>query len=213
MDARLQFTTIDSLSRRLAGRLELSGVQGVAPPWGNKMGGKSADTETVTQVAEQKETFVRNILRMVYRFPLQLKEPDTVRTLAEITEKLTIADVLDLYFQGSAMQAGAEVSGLAAADRKAAYELLHLYTASSNIPIPQLDYSPPSSGTPTRQGVLLPGESLNPDTPDHLTRNYTVVGHLARPGRIEFGSEHTDSNRPRDALQPSDFNRFARGFP
>lgn len=206
----LQFTNFEAISRRLAGRLELAEVHGVAPPWGNNMGGKAADPETVRQIAEQKETLVRNILRMVYKFPLQLAEEDTRRTLAEIVEKLVVADVLDIYFQGSSVPApGTEISGLAAGDRKSAYELLHLYTAGHGIPIPQIPYIQQSPGVPAQQGILLPGESPNPTLPDHLSRNYTVVGKVNRPGYIDFSDGALSGNRPPDSLRYEDFNRYS----
>lgn len=204
----LQFTTFEAISRRLAGRLDLAEAAGVTPPWGGAMGGKTADPETVQQIGEQKETLVRNILRMVYKFPLQLIEADTRRTLAEIVEKLVVADVLDVYFQGSSVPApGTEISGLAAGDRKSAYELLHLYTAGHGIPIPQIPYIQQSPGVPAQQGILLPGESPNPKLPDHLSRVTTAVGKVSRPGFVDF-SDGTNA-RPPDAQHFSDFNRYS----
>lgn len=177
----LQFTNLDAIARRLEGRLDITNEHGVPAPWKKNDISKSSNPATVEQVATQKEAFVRTVLRCVYQFPLQLTDPDTRIVLAEIIEKLVVSDLIDLYYQGSGMGVtGAEGSGLSASDRKSAYELLHLYTAGHGFPLPNIPYIPSGLGQKDQQGVALPGESLNPRTPDLISRVDTFVGKLPR---------------------------------
>ena len=179
--SNLQFTTLDAIARRLQGRLDLTNDAGVAVAWKKNEVSKSSNPETVTQIANQKEAFLRTVLRCVYKFPLQLTDPDTRAVLAEITEKLVVSELIDLYYQGSgAGIVGTEGSGLSAGDRKSAYEMLNLYTAGHGFPLPQVPYMPSGIGQKDPQGVVLPGESLNPKSQDFISRIDTYIGTLPR---------------------------------
>lgn len=177
----LQFTDVGAISRRLQGRLDVFNEVGAPPAWKKNDVSRQSNPETVAQIAVQQEAFVRTVLRCVYRFPLQLTEPDTRAVLAEIVEKLVVAELLDVYYLGPGSgMTGSEGSGMAASDRKAAYEKLHLFTAGHGFPLPNIPYVPTGVGQKDQQGVVLPGESLNPKIPDLISRVDTYVGNLPR---------------------------------
>ena len=90
----LQFTTLAAINTRLKPRLQMGGTQAAF--------GKTVITDAdVLQIAEQIESRVRNELRKKYTLPLKLTDVDAQKTLASIVEKLTICDILTIYFSNA----------------------------------------------------------------------------------------------------------------
>lgn len=181
----LLLTTIEAISRRLIGRLEVVSRQKEPQPWGGTMGSKEVDPNTTLQIAAQKQSLVLSVLGMVYHLPLQLTSEITKLVLAEIVEKLTVADLMDIYYTGTPTE-----TGFGGGDRKSAYESLYLYVAGHGIPIPQLPNVPTSPGISVPQGVVLPGERVRVfPIAERVSRNYTVRGKLDRSTEISFTDE------------------------
>lgn len=181
----LILTTIESISRRLVGRLEIVSQKGEPQPWGGTMGSKEVDPDTTLQIATQKESLVLSVLGMIYHLPLQLTSEITRLVLSEIVEKLTVADLMDIYYTGTPTE-----SGFGGGDRKSAYESLYLYVAGHGIPIPQLPGVPTSPNMSIHQGVVLPGEQVQIfPIAGRVSRNYTVRGKLDRSTEISFTDE------------------------
>lgn len=201
----LRYTTTDAIARRLIGRLEVIESVSSHQPWGGAIAGKKADPQTYEQVALQKEAEVNAILRQVYEFPLQLIEEDTKHILSEIVEKLTVAELLDIYYQGSSIPApGSEVSGLASSDRLQAYQKLYMYVAGHGIQIPQIPAaaSPQGMGMKELQPVFLPGEKPTAKVPDTLTRSYTLIGQWTPDDRLRRAFDEEKRHRAPGAQRP-----------
>lgn len=86
----LTYTTIDAIALRLKGRLRVGGSP-VA------FGSTVADPALIEQVGTQVESRVNAQLRQIYKLPLRkTQHPE----LASIAEKLTIAELVPVYYYG-----------------------------------------------------------------------------------------------------------------
>jgi hypothetical protein len=204
----MKYTTVENIARRLRGRLNIEETPPIdtaltqALGYGNVVAGNVVDPETITLVAERKEGYIDLILSQIYVTPLRLSHEVTRNILADISESLSIAGLIQIHFEGSnpIMQAS-DISQTAMNLDVHAKSLLQQITAGSNI---YIAVSPPVDHKTLhgeRQPLRLPGERLlgRDQIPDNVTKNTTVVQNKTKlPGKHYFGeSDSTAGFEPR----------------
>jgi hypothetical protein len=187
--ADLAYTTTEAIARRLTGRLNITD-NGFSQPFAKNFGELACNEELIKQIAEQKEAFVNSILRRIYVFPLQLVEKDTRAILAEITENLIVSDLINIYYQTTpGSQLNTDVSGLGTNSANRASQLLAMYCVGHNISIPGVPQQMPGMGA-----ISLPGETLQIQRHDTLTRNEVQIGRRRRSAKLnefDFGNNRS----------------------
>lgn len=183
----MQYTTVDDIARRLRGRLIISETIPEdanitqALGYGNVVAGNTVDPELVTQIADQKDSYIDLILGQVYKMPLKLTSSVTFNILKDISESLTISSLIQVHFEGTSPVIQASDSGQASMDlRRHGEFLLQSIVAGRNIWIPTTPIVDQSTPQGQRQPLRLPGEVLLPmsDLPDTITRNFSVSGKI-----------------------------------
>jgi hypothetical protein len=82
----MNYTTIDAISRRIQGRLQVGGTL-------SALGEKQISQELIEQIGDQVEARLDGVLRGIYEFPLAQSHPE----LASIVEKCTISEIIPVY--------------------------------------------------------------------------------------------------------------------
>ncbi len=179
----MKYTTVDDIARRLRGRLNISETLPTdanittALGYGNVVAGNTVDPELITQIAEQKESYIDLILSQIYVMPLQLSNEITINIIKDISESLTISSIIQVHFEGTSPVLQASDISQASMDlRRHGEYLLQAIAASHNIWIPTNPPAEQGTVQGQRQPLRLPGERLlgTESLPDTVTRNYSV---------------------------------------
>lgn len=180
----MKYTTVESIARRLRGRLQIENQPPIdaaltnALGYGSVVAGHTVDPQLIVEISELEESKIDLILSQIYVTPLCLTNEITRNILKDLSECLTISSLIQVHFEGTNPVLQASDISQASMDlaRKAHYMLQSL-TAGHNIWIPTNPAMDQSTQQGQRQPLRLPGEKLlgQNSLPDTITRNYTVT--------------------------------------
>ncbi len=188
----LIYTTIEAIARRLRGRLKIptASLSPLTPP--NSLGQQVVDADLIADIGSQVEQKISMILGQIYVMPLHNQHP----IIAGIVERMVIADIMLTHYQNSVSPELGGDPGFGGIMFHKAQEDLLLLTAGHNIALPGVPTPPQVPGVMTPQPIVLPGEVLQSQRPDTVTRNVTVVGksniHVDNARRLEWGIDWED---------------------
>jgi hypothetical protein len=171
----LEFTTLDAISRRLRGRLELSKT--ALGGGTGKLAAQQVDPQLLEQLGEQVEAKLLIALALIYVLPIPLDAATARIILGGIVEKLVVAEIVLTHFQQSQVPQMGGDAGFGSVIRKQAQEELEAIFAGHGIYIPGLMSPPVTTPGSYRQPLVLPGVALKSELiqPDTLTRSYSLV--------------------------------------
>jgi hypothetical protein len=183
MDRIYKYTTRAAISRRLRGRLEVSG----SPLIGSAGAGK-VDPELIDSLAHQIEARIDIALGQIYRLPISADCTAALFIVGSIVEKLIVSEIALTHFQYvQNPQTGGDM-GFGSVIRKQALEELESLLHGHGVYIPGVMNPPNPLGI--QQPLILPDVMMNSDRqmPDSFSRNYSVVGkrETLKAWEIEF---------------------------
>jgi hypothetical protein len=190
MAYRFKYTSLDNLTRKLRGRLNI-GEDDALTIYPNDTPGQTVDSQLIEIVAEQKEIYLDYILNQIYVLPLLNRHP----ILEDIVDSLVISDLLLIHFQGSGGYGGlsADISQQGDILKTHANTLLGMLAVGPNLQIPgtQMQLGVPQSF------IELPGEIITTAAPSRfVSHNETYVGRLVEDDDLDDFVRETDPTNP-----------------
>jgi hypothetical protein len=188
-----KYTSVESISRKLIGRLNLQGEDGLALQFPDNPT-QLVDPLLVEEVIEESESLLDRVLEQIYELPLQNKHP----ILKTIIDGLVVSDMILIHFSGVQWGTGADLSGYGLSHQTKSYQLINALTAGMNIVLPmQVPVTPTYPGMIPQRRLELPGEVLVTRTPAKiLVNNQTIVKRLDNGDRSDYITEQDLSNNP-----------------
>lgn len=178
------YTTEESIARKLIGRLNIDPTVTTLPlqsvaGFGQSVTGQTVQPELLTDIIEEKESYVSLVLAQMYQVPLRLTSSVTVNTIKSIVDGLVISKLLQIHYESSVSPiSGSQDMGNASSDMRRQAELqLAAISGSSNV-FTGVQPSPQNRNYGQReiQTLVLPEEIVlsRGEKPDITTRNYSI---------------------------------------
>lgn len=156
----MKYTTYDSITRKLRGRLKIAENSEI-PIFNIDSPGQLVDNTTIELVVEENEAFIDLIIGEIYNLPLSLSNTTTQHIMRDITDNLSMEELMQIHYQGSGGFAGlsGDISQFGNGMRTKGLQTLYALTVGLNIYIPGLPPIAEFPGSRVPRRIQLPGES------------------------------------------------------
>jgi len=192
------YASIDRLRRKLNARLKLDVSQTEFYPV------SVVDDLLLTDIIDEKESYVDLYLGMIYVLPLSREQPVVVH----IVEDLVMSELVQ-YEYVNTQTASQDLTNFATMCKKRAYNMLYQLLAGSNVPIPEADGVGFYLAQQFTKRLMLPGEvETSTPPPRTIVNNDMFVGTINQDSSGETQNvlvfELIDKNQ--------DYNPFSDDF-
>jgi len=192
------YASIDRLRRKLNARLKLDVSQTDFYPV------SVVDDILLTDIIDEKESYVDLYLGMIYVLPLSREQPVVVH----IVEDLVMSELVQ-YEYVNTQTASQDLTNFATMCKKRAYNMLYQLLAGSNVPIPEADGVGFYLAQQFTKRLMLPGEvETSTPPPRTIVNNDMFVGTINQDSSGETQNvlvfELIDKNQ--------DYNPFSDDF-
>lgn len=159
------YASLESIQRKLNNRLKIDS--------GEFYPVQEVDSDLITDVIEEKESYVDLYLAQVYEMPLKNRQP-VVKT---IVENLVMAKLIDYEFINNS--GGNDLTSFSFQCKKEAFNSLYQIVAGLGIPIPEADSLGYYAMMNNNTALTLPGEVFTTDLPKaNTSNNFTYIGTI-----------------------------------